>query len=177
LAFSGSELGGEPLSTLKAFMQKVPKNEYNSDIYDKFAKTYSDAGQANVARSILIEKNNAAFRHSESSWDKISLFTMWAIFAYGHKPEIGLVWILLFVISAAIIFRTGARQVSGAPVPRNWFFFAVDSVIPGIKLDKDHENLKFRGWRQYCLYVLRFLGAVLIVLIIEVLRRSVTGSK
>jgi hypothetical protein len=80
-----------------------------------------------------------------------------------------------------VIFRVGASRAIGLTTQRHnwayWFVFSLDSVIPVIQLDKDHEAVSFSDWRQYFLYFLRFLGAVLVVLILEFVKQSITGAK
>jgi hypothetical protein len=97
--------------------------------------------------------------------------------AYGYHPEIGLLWICGFVVLGAIIFKTGAHKMLGEKRPHNWFVFSLDAVIPGIDLDKDHRDIRFSGWRQDFLVFLRFLGAVVVVVIIGILKQSFDGIK
>src|SRR5262249_36125392 len=137
----------------------------------------SDAGQPGVARSVLIAKQNAQYRHTDSIWEKGYLLTIWLLCGYGYRPEIGFLWIGVTVLIGAAIFRTGEGCLRVGPRPDNWFFFSLDAVIPGIHLNKEHDNVAFSGWRQLILYLLRFLGAVVVVLILELVKTSFTGSR
>jgi hypothetical protein len=42
-------------------------------------------------------------------------------------------------------------------------------------LNKEHADVGFLGWRQGFLYSLRFLSAVVVVLVIELLKKSIGG--
>ena len=78
-------------------------------------------------------------------------------------------------IIGTIIFKSG-EKLAGV-TQKSWLSFSLDSVIPVINLDKDHEGVRFAGWRQYFLYFLRFLGAVLVVLVLDFLKQAITGPK
>jgi hypothetical protein len=42
-------------------------------------------------------------------------------------------------------------------------------------LNKDHADIQFSGWRQGFLYLLRFLSAVVVVLVLEMMKKSFEG--
>jgi hypothetical protein len=86
-----------------------------------------------------------------------------------------LLWIVGFVGIATFVFKTGETALASGTRPRNWLVFAFDAVIPGIQLDDRHKDVGFPGWRQYFLYFLRFLSAVVIVLVIQLLKKSLNG--
>src|SRR5438105_4858190 len=111
------------------------------------------------------------YENTQDWLHKSFLYMIWMLGAYGHRPEIGLLWIAGFVCLGALIFWTGERRVVGKARPDNWLIFALDSVIPGIRLNPGNEDVRFSDWRQSFLYFLRFLGAVVVVLVLEFLRR------
>jgi hypothetical protein len=76
---------------------------------------------------------------------------------------------------AAVIFKSGQSEIVSGKPPDNWLVFAFDSVIPGIQLNRDYSALQFKGWRQYFVYFMRFLSAVVVVLVLEMLKKSVSG--
>ncbi len=168
-SFAGGDWGDNPLPYLKA------NQPYNPALYTNLATSYAEAGQPDVANSILVEKQNAEYRNTSSVLDKSYLFMTWLLADYGYRPEIGLLWIIAFVLVSALIFKSGAHCIRQGNLPGNWFVFAFDSVIPGIQLNKEHADVQFFGWRQGFLYFLRFLGAVVVVLVIEMLKKSFNG--
>jgi hypothetical protein len=174
-AFADADWGSDPLPYLKALMQT--SKHYNPSIYAGLAKSYAAAGRNDVARDILIAQNDAELHSSSSPWfRKMYLWVTQFLVVYGYRPEIGLAWIFGFVLVGAVVFHTGARTVIGSKRPRNWFVFALDAVIPAIALDSEHEKIAFHGWRQGFLYFLRFLGAVVVVLIISYVRNAIVGT-
>jgi hypothetical protein len=177
VGFSSAEWGSDPVAIVRKISGALDEREYSSGFYDKLAKSYSEVGQSSMARSILIQRQNAEYQHAGSWFEKAYLFVWWLLSGYGYKPEIGLAWILGCVVVGAFVFKSGGKAIVTPGPPRSWFVFAIDSVIPGIHLNKDHEKIEFIGWRQYVLYFLRFLGAVLVVLVIDVLKQSVTVPK
>jgi hypothetical protein len=164
--FAGADWGRDPMPLLKSLKQ------YNPAIYKALAESYENAGQSDTATEILIAKANADYASESSFLAKSYLFAIWLLADYGYRPELGLLWILGFVAIAALVFKTGERSMIKGARPRNWLVFAFDAVIPGIQLDSEHAEIGFRGWRQYFLYVLRFLSAVVVVLVVEMVRRS-----
>jgi hypothetical protein len=169
MSFSGANWGPDPLPFLKA------NSPYNPALYANLATSYAEAGQPNVANAILIEKQNAEFGNASSWLDKAYLFIIWLLADYGYRPELGLLWIAGFVIVSAVIFKTGSNRIKQGNPPNNWLIFAFDSAIPGIQLNRDHAEIEFVGWRQGFLYVLRFLSAVVVVLVFEMMKKSFEG--
>jgi hypothetical protein len=168
-SFQGADWGPDPLPYLKA------NSPYNPALYANLATSYSDAGQPDSANAILVEKQNAEYRIASSFLDKTYLFTIWLLADYGYRPEIGLLWIVGFVLVSALIFKTGASRISQGNPPGSWLVFAFDSAIPGIQLNKEHADIQFLGWRQGFLYLLRFLSAVVVVLVLEMMKKSFGG--
>jgi hypothetical protein len=168
----GMDWGADPLPYLKRLMAAAP---YNPAIYTGLAASYAQAGQSETANAILNERQNAEFKNTKSWIDKGYLFVIWLLADYGYRPEFGLVWIAGFVLLAAVIFKSGQSQIVSGKPPDNWLVFAFDSVIPGIQLNRDYSALQFKGWRQYFVYFMRFLSAVVVVLVLEMLKKSVSG--
>jgi uncharacterized protein YjbI with pentapeptide repeats len=176
--FSRAEWGDDPLDVLRKLVAATTVHAvYSPALYDRVATSYGELGQSGIVRSILIEKQNAEFEHASSFWERGYLFITWVLAGYGYRPEIGFAWIGLFVFVGAIIFKSGAGRVKSETVPDNWLVFAIDAVIPGIHLNSEYDKVKFSGWRQNFLYFMRFLGAVLIVLILQFLKQSVLGPR
>ena len=73
-----------------------------------------------------------------------------------------------------LVFRTG-RLTSGV-MPRSWLIYSIDTVVPVIKLDAEHDKIQFAGWRQYFVYAMRLLSAVVAFLVFKVLQNTITGS-
>jgi hypothetical protein len=169
ISFSGANWGSDPLQFLKA------NTPYNPALYANLATSYAQAGQPDIANAILIEKQNAEFSNTSSWIDKTYLFVIWLLADYGYRPELGLLWIAGFVIVSAMIFKTGRNRIKEGNPPDNWLIFAFDSAIPGIQLNKDHADIQFSGWRQGFLYLLRFLSAVVVVLVLEMMKKSFEG--
>jgi hypothetical protein len=174
LGFSAGSMdwGADPLPYLRRLMAAAP---YNPAIHTSLAASYAQAGQSETANAILIERQNAEFKNTKSWIDKGYLFVIWLLADYGYRPELGLVWIAGFVLLAAVIFKSGQGQIVSGKPPDNWLVFAFDSVIPGIQLNRDYSALQFKGWRQYFVYFMRFLSAVVVVLVLEMLKKSVSG--
>jgi hypothetical protein len=171
--FSGADWGDDPLPQLRQWV--AASSEYTPGLYTGLANSYLDGGQSGAASDILIAKQNADYAHSGSLFEKTYLFVTWLLADYGFHPEVGLLWILGFVGVATVVFKTGEETLPSESRPRNWLVFALDSVIPGIQLDSQHKEISFVGWRQYFLYFLRFLSAVVVVLVIELLKKSLSG--
>jgi hypothetical protein len=173
--FANADWGDNPVPYLKALMET--SEDYNPSIYAALAKSYAAAGRTDLARDILIAQNDAERQSASTPWPRKAY--LWAaayLVAYGYRPELGLAWIVGFVFVSTAVFRSGAGSVASGKQPRSWFVFALDAVIPGISLDETHEKIAFLGWRQWFLYFLRFLGAVVVVLIISFIRNFIAGT-
>ena len=168
--FNRLDWGTNPIAILQRTTAKGV--DASTGIYDVLAQTYSEEGRNDLARAVLIERENAIFRFSHDWWEKAYLWLSWVLAGYGYRPEFGIAWVLVFVGLGTVIFWSGEKSVLGGRVPKNWLVYAIDSVLPGIKLDDAHAGIGFKGWRQYYLYFHRFLGAVVVVLIFAILRRS-----
>jgi hypothetical protein len=171
--FAGADWGDSPQPQLKQWM--ASSSSYTPGLYAALAASYLAGGQSGVASDILIAKQNADYANSSFVSEKTYLFVTWLLADYGYHPEIGLLWIIAFVGIATIVFKSGDTALRSKVRPRNWFVFAFDSVIPGIQLDNQHKDIRFHDWRQYFLYFLRFLSAVVVVLVIELLKKSLSG--
>jgi hypothetical protein len=147
----------------------------STTLFDVLAKTYSDEGRNDLARAVLIERENAVLKRSNVWWERGYLWLSWVFAGYGYRPEFGIGWVLAFILLGTVVFWSGEKKLLQGGVPRSWLVYAIDSVLPGIKLDDAHSSIRFKGWRQYYLYFHRFLGAVVVVLIFAVLRRSFVG--
>lgn len=174
--FAGGDWGARPLDTLGR-IAAATKSGFNPRLYDTLAKSYFDAGQAETARAILIEKRNEEYKYSESMWWSAWLYIQWLFTRYGYFPLLGLTWIAGFAAVSAVIFKTGANTVVNYVKPRSWLVFSLDAVIPGIHLDKGFDDIRFSGKRQYLVYALRLLGALVIYLFLEALKQSITEPK
>lgn len=155
-------------------LRKIAEASYSPAMYETVAKSYANRGRSALAQQIMVERHDQDYRRGEWS-EKVPLFLSWALYGYGYHPELGLFWIVVFVAIGTGVFWSDRHVISEAK-PSHPFVFALDSVIPVIHLDKIHDDVRFAGGRQYFLYFLRFLGAVLVVLVLDVLRRSVVGS-
>jgi len=64
---------------------------------------------------------------------------------------------------------------AGSYQPKSPFLLALDSAIPGIRLDRNHEDVRYDGWPQIMLYLLRILGAVLVFVALSYLQKRLLG--
>jgi hypothetical protein len=149
------------------------RTEFNSALFDRLAKLYRDKGQYDTAKQILYLKKNAEYYHSDWIVGTL-LFAYWIFAGYGLRLGIVLVWYAAFIIAGCYIFRTGTLN-TGSP-PRSWFVFTIDAVLPVIKVDAQHDEIEFADWRQYYLYGMKFLSAVLVFLVLKALQESVLGG-
>ncbi|MBV9203082.1 MAG: hypothetical protein JOY83_25760 [Alphaproteobacteria bacterium] len=146
---------------------------YNPSLYNAVAKSYSDAGKITQANDLILARQKQDFWHAQGIDQPIAAFKV-PVYWLGIHPGYGVLLIAGLVLIGGMIFA-GAQPAKG-PKPSNPLVFALDSVIPVIHLDKDHDGVGYEGWRQYFLYFLRFLGAALILLLLELLRRTVLGA-
>jgi hypothetical protein len=100
----------------------------------------------------------------------------WLFAGYGFHPEVGFLWIGGFVLVGWAVFRYASGSLAeGSYQPKSPFLLALDSAIPGIKLDKNHEDVRYDGWPQVMLYALRILGAVLVFVALSYLQKTLLG--
>jgi hypothetical protein len=173
--FTDADWGSDPVPYLSALMKT--SDDYIPSVYTGLAKSYAAAGRPDLARDILITQSDAELHNSSTTWFRKSY--LWAtkyLVAYGYRPEIGLAWIFAFTLISTLVFRSGSQTIIAGEQPRSWFVFALNAVIPGISLDSDYEKIAFFGWRQWFLYFLRFLGAVVVVLILSFVRNAIFGA-
>jgi hypothetical protein len=163
--------GPNPLGVLTEIERGSPG--YAAWLYPEVSEMYRRAGRSEVAREILAEGDAQFEKTSPIWWERGLYFAAWLLCDYGYRPEVGLGWILGFVLIGALIFFSGQGSVPANRRPASWLAFAFDAVLPGIRLDERHSKVAFSGWRQYFLYFLRFLGAVVVVIVLALLRRSI----
>jgi hypothetical protein len=107
--------------------------------------------------------------------EKGLLLFYWGALGYGLYIWVGFIWIALPVIVATIVFRRWESHLSKGEIPQSWFVFALDSAIPALKLNKGHEDVAFGGRRQYFLYFMRCVSAVVAFLVLEAVRQFMFG--
>jgi hypothetical protein len=94
---------------------------------------------------------------------------------YGLRPTFGFMWFGALIVIGYFVFRSGEHALLSKYKARSWFIFSLDTIIPVIKLDPDHDKISFRGWRQYYLYGMKALSAVLVFLIAKILGDIITN--
>jgi hypothetical protein len=77
----------------------------------------------------------------------------------------------------AIFWCASGRLEAGyqPKTPFATFLLAFDSVIPGIQLDKNNLDVRYKGWPQKMLYLLRALGAILVAIAYSFLQKRLYG--
>jgi len=146
---------------------------YDPPLFDRIAQSFRRDGNYMAVRKIGYMKANQDYQHSAGITKPLMLMS-WASVGYGYYPEVGFIWIGLLVIFGFFVFRTG--KVTAGEVPRSWLVYAVDTVVPVIKLDAKHGYIQFSGWRQYFVYIMRMLSAGLAYLVFRFLQNAVTGG-
>jgi hypothetical protein len=154
------------LITTKRFLEA--NATFDGPLFEQIVKAYKNAGQSGAADDIQFMKKNADYTHSEG-FAKFWLFLSWALMGYGLRPWHGFVLFGVLIVIGYFVFRTGQHVQCRGEKPRSWFIFALDTVIPVIKLDKAHDEVAFEGPRQYVLYAMRVLSAGLIFLVAKIL--------
>jgi hypothetical protein len=148
---------------------------YIPKIYTSLAKAYNENSQPETARAILIVGQETALHYSQSWFQILWLLAMRSLVMFGYLPELGFMWILTIVVMASIIFVCESKDVTSEYRPGNWWMwlmFSLDAVLPGITLDKKFEEVRFKSWQQYVIYFLRFLGVVVVLLVVFFIRRA-----
>jgi hypothetical protein len=188
--FANAYLGPDPMPVIHAMeanakteadavntkAQPNPPTGSRPDLepYTLIAKSYAQRGETRISDRVLIAKNNQDRRHLASilSLDFVLLTLTWI----GFHPELGLASIALFVLLGWRIFRYASNRLAeGSYAPKSPFLLALDSVIPIIQLDKHHEDVRYDGWPQKMLYLLRILGAVLVFLALSYMQKRLLG--
>ena len=145
--------------------------------YTLIAQSYAKRGETGISDQILIARNNQDWHRVDIPWlDFLGLTFTWLVADYGFHPERGFWWILGFVLLGwGIFWYASGSLAAGSYRPKNSFLLALDSVIPGINLDKNHEDVRYEGWPQIMLYLLRILGAVLFFVALGFLQKKLLG--
>jgi hypothetical protein len=144
--------------------------------YTLIAKSYAERGESAASDAILFAKNDQDRRTTDFGLDYAVLAFTWAVAGYGFKPQQGFYCIAISVIIGWLIFWWKSDSLAkGSYQPRNSLLLALDSVIPVIHLDKHHEDVRYEGWPQIVLYLLRILGAVLVFVALYYLQKKVLG--
>ena len=98
---------------------------------------------------------------------------------YGFEPEWGFLYIIGFVVLGWIVFWSASGHLAAqAYQPTSMsrtLLLALDSVIPGIQLDKRNLTVRYHGWPQIMLYMLRALGAALFFVAFFFLQKRLFG--
>jgi hypothetical protein len=169
-SFTAGNWGINPIPVL----QRLTTNIYMPQIYTTLAKSYTDTGQPETARAILIFGQMVSLQHSQSWFQTAWLSMTKSLVGFGYIPELGFLWILLIVFAASIILMSGEQKLISDYKPSNWFMwflFSLDAVLPGITLDKKFEEVRFSSWHQYISYILKFIGVLVVILVVFFVRR------
>jgi hypothetical protein len=148
--------------------------------YALIAKSFSDRGENHTSDRILIAMNE---RNRELAWkqslpDYAQLTLLYWLVTYGFEPEWGFAYIFIFVLVGWAVFWRNSDQLKSEYKPTTWFptlLLAFDSVIPGIQLDKNNLDVRYDGWPQPMLYLLRLLGAFLVAIAYSFLQKRLFG--
>src|SRR5262249_21804749 len=135
----------------------------NSDprLFEQITRAYKNSGQYSDADAVRYLRKNFDFAHAEG-FARFFLYLSWLTVGYGLYPAFGFVWFGILIVIGYFVFRTGSRLLRSVYRPRSWLFYSLDTIIPVIKLDPEHEKVAFGGWRQYYLYAMRVLSTVLV---------------
>ena len=180
--FANAYLGADPIpviSAMDADARTGTNGRPDLEPYTLIAKSYSERGETKISDRVLIAKNDQDWHLTKGlSLEFIWLTFTWLVAVYGFHPELGFAWIGGFVLLGwGIFWYTSDRLAAGSYKPRNTFLLALDSVIPGIQLDKNHQDVRYDGWPQAMLYLLRILGAVLVFVAFSYLQKSCSADR
>jgi len=178
--FASAYLGSDPMpviSAMDANARHPSTGRPDLEPYALIAKSYAERGETGISNRVLIRKFDQDWRLA----NKLSLDFAWLTFTrfvavYGFHPELGFLWIGLFVLLGwAIFWYASGRLAADSYRPKSPLLLALDSVIPGIQLDKNHLDVRYDGWPQMMLYLLRILGAVLVFVAFSYLQKRLLG--
>jgi hypothetical protein len=141
-------------------------------LFEKITNFYKKSGHYSASTAIQYLKRNADYTHSDA-FVRAALFVSWATVGYGLYPATGFLWFGVLTVIGYYVFRTGEKAVIGSYRPRSWLVYSIDTIIPVINLDPKHEQIRFAGWRQYYLYVMKIMSAVLVFLVLKVLQDTI----
>jgi hypothetical protein len=176
--FANADLGPNPTQVINAV--NVDKGDPDFDEpYTLIAKSYAERGEKSISDDVLIAMNKRD-RETTQSWaDYAELTFIGYLVNYGYSPGLGFVYIFLCVVIGSLIFWwVSDRLAAGEHQPKTLpatFLLAFDSVIPGIQLDKRNLDVRYEGWPQWILYLLRALGAVLFAVAYAFLQKRLFG--
>lgn len=178
--FANAYFGPDPMPVIRAMDAYAGIRTHGRpdlEPYTLIAKSYAQRGETHNSDKILIAKNNQDWHWADLvSLDFVGLTFTWLVADYGFHPEVGFLWIAGFVLLGwGIFWHASTRLAAGSYQPKSPFLLALDSVIPGIHLDKNHQDVRYNGWPQGMLYLLRILGAVLVFVAFSYLQKKVLG--
>jgi hypothetical protein len=196
--FANANLGPDPtpvLDALKVNALKVndPKGDASKvdpmssakgapnldEPFTLIAKSYADRGEKRISDDVLIAMNKLDQETAQWGPHWARLFFFGWLVNYGFSPGRGFSYIFGCVLVGSVIFLCAKRRlVKGEYQPTNLgqtFLLAFDSVIPGIQLDKRNLDVRYDGWPQWILYLLRALGAVLVAVAYSFLQKRLFG--
>ena len=177
--FANAYLGRDPMPVISAMDADagIPTSgRPDLEPYTLIAKSYAVRGETSISDRVLIAKDNQDWHLTNSMLEFVWLTFTYFVAVYGFHPELGFAWIAAFVALGWLIFRyASGRLAVGSYKPRSPLLLALDSVIPGIQLDKNHQDVRYDGWPQIMLYLLRILGAVLVFVAFSYLQKKLLG--
>lgn len=139
--------------------------------YEMVARLLEEAGEYQKAQSVRVLKTEKERQVKSGLPYVISSIDKW-LTGYGASLERGFAVFGILAIIALPIFMT-ARLAEGSHTPRSWIAFTLDSIVPFAKLDADHDKVRFAGWQQYFLYLMRGMSAVLIFFVVAYLTSTI----
>jgi hypothetical protein len=180
--FANAYLGSAPMPVINAIDADAQTADEHPDLepYTLIAKSYADRGEKRISDQVLIARNERDWHLSKAltvdfAWLTISRY----LAVYGFHPELGFAYIVAFVILGWAIFWCASDRLAEQPYkPKSksrTLLLALDSVIPGIQLDKRNLTVRYHGWPQLMLYLLRALGAALFFIAYFFLQKKLFG--
>jgi hypothetical protein len=147
------------------FADWIAKDDSHSmSAYSTIAALLKDVGEVGKANEVLYSQRiDDRARQGGVGW-LLSMLSECTV-GYGYRLERGFIGFLVLVLVAWPIFGTGTLAAGNQP--RSWLVFSMDSMVPLASLDEEHKDIAFQGWRQYFLYFMKLMSAILVYFTIQ----------
>jgi hypothetical protein len=143
--------------------------------YEQLAATYRRLGHDADARRVLLAKQRrrrATLPFPGRAWGVLQDWTV----GYGYLPGRAALWLLaLLTVGTAVFGMNPPVQVQNGP-HFNAFFYALDVLVPVLKLGQETAFTPSGGLAQWCGYLLSMAGWVLATTVATGITRTLTRN-
>jgi cytoskeletal protein CcmA (bactofilin family) len=148
---------------LSGWLRALSRNRgLRSQTFEQLAKFYREQGRPDTARRVLIARGHAR-RDKAKFWYRPIMWLYYGSCAYGYRPQLLLVWLVIISLGATSFFALGTMDELAQNVPPyNAAIYALDTAVPVVDLGQQKywmPSTQVGLWWYWSLIILGWIFA------------------